>query len=110
MRNDVSDARHFQANVPQNSLTTLLDVPEQKEPAHYKKEEPPRAIPGMMDMKPAGGVAELKPEDSDPPGAHFAPSQDGASGLPENARSKHGNDDGAPPESEFLRMFPGARA
>jgi hypothetical protein len=48
-------------------------------------------------------------EQYDPPGAHFAPSPDKNTGLPGDGRSKHGSDDSTQPDSEFLRMFPGAR-
>jgi hypothetical protein len=47
--------------------------------------------------------------DAGPPGAHFAPSQDDSPPLPEGGSSKHGDDDNTRPDSEFLRMFPGAR-
>jgi hypothetical protein len=45
----------------------------------------------------------------DPPGAHFAPAPDENSDRPGDGRSKHGNDDNSQPDSEFLRMFPGAK-
>jgi hypothetical protein len=49
------------------------------------------------------------PQQYDPPGAHFAPQPDKSSGYPEGRHSKHENDDNPHPDSEFLRMFPGAR-
>jgi hypothetical protein len=105
-----------------NPLTTLLESSAQipsggspaaevrRAPAHFKTEDSPEALSGIMDIKPSGGLTEPALEKFDPPGAHFAPSQTGEQGIAGDIRTKHGSDDNPPPEGEFLRMFPGARA